>query len=110
MKRNLFLLERKFLLLTNNCIIFLFLLEQKFLLLTNNFLIDFFLISQHVRQGTVSHTHYVIVYDSLEWPTDRMQMISYKMTHQYYNWPGKFLKLNNCNSAVITNIISHYIY
>eukprot|EP00795_Rhopilema_esculentum_P012740 gene12740-3467_t len=39
---------------------------------------DFFLVSQHVRQGTVSPTHYVVVHDEL----------SYKLTHLYYNWPG----------------------
>ncbi|XP_041362450.1 piwi-like protein 1 [Gigantopelta aegis] len=49
---------------------------------------DFFLVSQHVRQGTVSPTHYVIVHDGVGLPPDKMQRLAYKMTHLYYNWPG----------------------
>eukprot|EP00092_Neocalanus_flemingeri_P023338 GFUD01025304.1.p1 GENE.GFUD01025304.1~~GFUD01025304.1.p1 ORF type:complete len:970 (+),score=314.12 GFUD01025304.1:89-2998(+) len=49
---------------------------------------DFFLVSQHVGQGTVSPTHYVVVHDSMELPVDAVQRISYKLTHMYYNWPG----------------------
>jgi len=49
---------------------------------------DFFLISQHVRQGTVSPTHYVIVKDGSALKIDHIQQISYRMTHMYYNWPG----------------------
>jgi len=49
---------------------------------------DFFLVSQHVGQGTVSPTHYVVVHDSMDLPVDAVQRISYKLTHMYYNWPG----------------------
>ncbi|KAI0210741.1 Piwi-like protein 2 [Lamellibrachia satsuma] len=49
---------------------------------------DFFLVSQHVRQGTVSPTHYIVVHDDSDWKTDHMQRLTYKMTHLYYNWPG----------------------
>ena len=49
---------------------------------------DFFLVSQHVRQGTVSPTHYVVVHDEINLPPERMQVFSYKLTHLYYNWPG----------------------
>ncbi|XP_055936429.1 piwi-like protein Ago3 [Argiope bruennichi] len=49
---------------------------------------DFFLVSQHVRQGTVTPTHYIVVYDSSNIKPDHMQRITYKMTHLYYNWPG----------------------
>ena len=44
--------------------------------------------SQHVRQGTVSPTHYNVVYDASELKPDHMQRLTYKMTHMYYNWPG----------------------
>ncbi|CAL1300079.1 unnamed protein product [Larinioides sclopetarius] len=54
---------------------------------TRKSLYDFFLVSQHVRQGTVSPTHYIVVTDGSIKP-DHMQRISYKMTHLYYNWPG----------------------
>ncbi|XP_075705350.1 piwi-like protein 1 [Rhinoderma darwinii] len=49
---------------------------------------DFFIISQSVRQGTVSPTHYNVVYDSGGLKPDHMQRLTYKMCHQYYNWPG----------------------
>lgn len=49
---------------------------------------DFFLVSQHVRQGTVSPTHYVVVYDTSSLKPDHMQRLAYKLTHMYYNWPG----------------------
>ncbi|KDR12118.1 piwi-like protein Ago3 [Zootermopsis nevadensis] len=49
---------------------------------------DFFLVSQHVRQGTVTPTHYVVIYDSANMKTDHMQRLTYKLCHLYYNWPG----------------------
>ncbi|XP_076360662.1 piwi-like protein 1 [Tachypleus tridentatus] len=49
---------------------------------------DFFLVSQHVRQGTVTPTHYVVIYDSSNMRPDWMQRLTYKLTHLYYNWPG----------------------
>ncbi|KAJ8023000.1 Piwi-like protein 2 [Holothuria leucospilota] len=49
---------------------------------------DFFLVSQHVRQGTVSPTHYVVVYNSTQLKPDHHQRLAYKLTHLYYNWPG----------------------
>nr|XP_022317079.1 piwi-like protein 1 [Crassostrea virginica] len=49
---------------------------------------DFFIVSQHVRQGTVSPTHYICVHDSIQMKPDHLQRLSYKMTHLYYNWPG----------------------
>lgn len=52
------------------------------------FRFDFFIVSQHVRQGTVSPTHYICVHDSIGMKADHLQRLSYKMTHLYYNWPG----------------------
>ncbi|GFN78416.1 piwi protein [Plakobranchus ocellatus] len=49
---------------------------------------DFFIVSQHVRQGTVSPTHYIVVDDGLDLAPGYMQRLTYKMTHLYYNWPG----------------------
>lgn len=48
---------------------------------------DFLLVSQHVRQGTVSPTHYIVVLDG-GLKVDNMQRLTYKLTHLYYNWPG----------------------
>ncbi|XP_018431983.1 PREDICTED: piwi-like protein 1 [Nanorana parkeri] len=49
---------------------------------------DFFIVSQSVRQGTVSPTHYNVVYDTGALKPDYMQRLTYKMCHLYYNWPG----------------------
>ncbi|XP_078456722.1 piwi-like protein 1 [Lampetra fluviatilis] len=49
---------------------------------------DFFLVSQSVRQGTVTPTHYNVVYDTSNMKPDHMQRLAYKMCHLYYNWPG----------------------
>lgn len=47
---------------------------------------DFYLISQSVRQGTVNPTSYNIIYDTFGLEPDRLQMLTYKMCHLYYNW------------------------
>jgi len=49
---------------------------------------DFFLISQSVRQGTVSPTSYNVIHDTNGLPPDKMQIITYKQAHLYYNWSG----------------------
>lgn len=56
--------------------------------ITRKDMYDFFLVSQHVRQGTVSPTHYIVVNDDSGLKPDHMQRMTYKMTHMYYNWPG----------------------
>ncbi|XP_053555755.1 piwi-like protein 1 [Bombina bombina] len=49
---------------------------------------DFFIVSQAVRAGTVTPTHYNVVYDSSALKPDHMQRLTYKLCHLYYNWPG----------------------
>ncbi|XP_063696838.1 protein aubergine-like [Culicoides brevitarsis] len=49
---------------------------------------DFFLVSQTVRQGTVSPTLYNVIHDSLLLPPDKMQILTYKLCHLYFNWNG----------------------
>ncbi|XP_060081293.1 piwi-like protein 1 [Ylistrum balloti] len=49
---------------------------------------DFFLVSQSVRQGTVTPTHFNVIFDTTGLKPDHMQRLTYKMTHLYYNWPG----------------------
>ncbi len=61
---------------------------------------DYFLVSQSVRQGTVSPTHYNVIYDSWGLPPDRMQMLSYKLTHLYYNWPVSVVSVQGAASFV----------
>lgn len=49
---------------------------------------DFFLVSQSVRQGTVNPTSYNVIYDECQLPPGKMQILTYKLAHLYYNWPG----------------------
>lgn len=48
---------------------------------------DFFLVSQSVRQGTVTPTHFNVIFDSSGLRPDHMQRLTYKLCHLYYNWP-----------------------
>ncbi|XP_011300056.1 protein aubergine [Fopius arisanus] len=52
---------------------------------TNPMKYDFFLISQSVKQGTVAPTSYSVIYDSLQLTPDKLQLLTYKMTHLYFN-------------------------
>lgn len=49
---------------------------------------DFYLVSQSVRQGTVSPTSYNVIYDTMKLDADKIQMLTYKFCHLYYNWSG----------------------
>ncbi|XP_056138266.1 piwi-like protein 1 isoform X3 [Lampris incognitus] len=49
---------------------------------------DFYIVSQAVRMGSVSPTHYNVVYDSSGLKPDHMQRLTYKLCHMYYNWQG----------------------
>ncbi|KAG8224464.1 hypothetical protein J437_LFUL003187 [Ladona fulva] len=49
---------------------------------------DFFLVSQSVRQGTVSPTSYNVLFDNVGLTPDRLQRLTYKLCHLYFNWSG----------------------
>uniref|UniRef100_A0A3P8SKU5 Piwi-like RNA-mediated gene silencing 1 n=1 Tax=Amphiprion percula TaxID=161767 RepID=A0A3P8SKU5_AMPPE len=47
---------------------------------------DFYIVSQAVQLGSVSPTHYNVVYDTSGLKPDHMQRLTYKLCHMYYNW------------------------
>lgn len=47
---------------------------------------DFYLISQTANRGTVSPTHYNVIYDDNALKPDHMQRLTFKLCHLYYNW------------------------
>ncbi|XP_070759890.1 piwi-like protein 1 isoform X2 [Enoplosus armatus] len=49
---------------------------------------DYYIVSQAVRSGSVSPTHYNVVYDTSGLKPDHMQRLTYKLCHMYYNWQG----------------------
>lgn len=49
---------------------------------------DFYLVSQHVNQGTVSPTKYIVLTEQGTLKLAHHQKLAFKMTHMYYNWCG----------------------
>jgi aubergine-like protein len=49
---------------------------------------DFYLISQCVRKGTVSPAMYNVIEDGARLSGEKYQLLTYKLTHMYYNWSG----------------------
>ncbi|KAI5642706.1 piwi domain-containing protein [Phthorimaea operculella] len=46
---------------------------------------DFYLVSQNVREGTIAPTSYNVIYDTTSLDPDRIQRLTYKLTHMYFN-------------------------
>lgn len=61
---------------------------------------DFFIVSQKVRQGTVTPTSYNVIFDSLGLDPDKIQRLTYKLTHMYYN----------CSNTVRVPAPCHYAH
>ncbi|XP_061663732.1 piwi-like protein 1 [Syngnathoides biaculeatus] len=49
---------------------------------------DFYLVSTAVNYGSISPTHYNVVYDTSGLKPDHMQRLTFKLCHMYYNWQG----------------------
>jgi aubergine-like protein len=49
---------------------------------------DFFLVSQSVKEGTVTPTHYHVIFDNTRLEAHQLQQLTYKLCHMYYNWSG----------------------
>ena len=49
---------------------------------------DFYMISQQAKQGVVSPTHYVVVYDEIREDPALIQSLTYKLCYTYYNVSG----------------------
>ena len=49
---------------------------------------DFYLISQSVRQGSVNPTSYNVIEDTSGFKPRQVQVLTYKLTHLYFNWSG----------------------
>ncbi|XP_072746220.1 piwi-like protein Siwi [Anoplolepis gracilipes] len=61
---------------------------------------DFFIVSQQIQQGTITPTSYSIIDDSLDIGADKMQRMSYKLTHMYFN----------CSNTVRVPAPCHYAH
>jgi len=60
---------------------------------------DFYMVSQSVTQGTATPTHYRIIHDEVGLPPNRMQQLTFKLCHLYYNWAGTIRVPAPCHYA-----------
>lgn len=68
--------------------------------ITSPFKYDFYLVSQKVREGTIAPTSYNIISDNTGLTPDTIQLITYKLTHMYFN----------CSSTVRVPAPCHYAH
>jgi len=72
---------------------------------------DFFLISQVARQGSVTPTYYHVVKDTSGLPALRLQLLTFKLCHLFYNWPGTIAVPAPCQYAHrIAFFVAKYIH
>ena len=55
---------------------------------TQSEFLDYFLISQSTNQGTISPTHYNVIFTQSRFSLAIQQSLTYKLTHTYFNWQG----------------------
>ncbi|CAB3247796.1 unnamed protein product [Arctia plantaginis] len=60
---------------------------------------DFYLISQNVREGTIAPTAYNIIEDTTNLAPDRIQWLTYKLTHLYFNCSAQVRVPSVCQYA-----------
>lgn len=60
---------------------------------------DFFLVAQSVKEGTVTPTHYHVLFDNTRLEPWRLHQLTYKLCHMYYNWSGTIRVPGPCQYA-----------
>ncbi|KAK2583778.1 hypothetical protein KPH14_009684 [Odynerus spinipes] len=79
--------------------------------ITNPVKYDFFIVSQHVRQGTVTPTSYSVISDNIGLDADKLQRLTYKLTHMYFNWSGTVRVPAPCQYAhKLAFLVGQYIH
>lgn len=72
---------------------------------------DFFIVSQQVRQGTVTPTSYNILDSDLGLDPDKMQRLTFKLTHMYFNCSNTVRVPAPCHYAhKLAFLISRYVH
>lgn len=80
-------------------------------IVTNPVKYDFFIVSQHVKQGTVTPTSYSVISDNMGLSADRMQRLTYKLMHMYFNWSGTVRVPAPCQYAhKLAFLVGQYIH
>jgi len=52
------------------------------------FRVDFYLVSHMARQGSVAPTYYNVICDESGLDADKIQRLTCKLSHLYFNWSG----------------------
>ncbi|XP_045512513.1 piwi-like protein Siwi [Pieris brassicae] len=60
---------------------------------------DFYLVTQSVREGTIAPTSYNIIEDTSGLSPDRIQLLTYKLTHMYFNCSSQVRVPSVCKYA-----------
>nr|XP_023416682.1 piwi-like protein 3 [Cavia porcellus] len=60
---------------------------------------DFYIVSQTSKYGTVTPTHYNVIYDTVCLDPDTVQNITYRLCHMYFNFPGAIRVPAPCHYA-----------
>lgn len=75
--------------------------------ITRRGLFDFYLVSQKMKHGTVTPSHYVVIENECELAPNILQQLSYKLTYQYFNWPGSIRVPAPCQVRILSHTHSH---
>lgn len=59
----------------------------------------FYIVSQTSKYGTVTPTHYNVIYDTVCLDPYTVQSITYKLCHMYFNFPGAIRVPAPCHYA-----------
>lgn len=71
---------------------------------------DFYLVPQSVNQGTVTPSHFVVLFDSSGLRPDHIQQMAYKQCHLYYNWPGTIRTPASCLVSLLLRKSSFFCF
>jgi aubergine-like protein len=60
---------------------------------------DYYILPAKANQGSMTPTHFHVVFDSSAQPCDNLQILSYKLCYAYYNWSGSIRVPAPCQYA-----------
>ncbi|OMJ75543.1 hypothetical protein SteCoe_25277 [Stentor coeruleus] len=60
---------------------------------------DFYVMPAKANQGSMTPTHFHVIYDDSGLPCDNIQVLAYKMCYSYYNWSGSIRVPAPCQYA-----------
>jgi aubergine-like protein len=67
---------------------------------------NFYLLSHSAGRGTATPTHYNVVYDSSDLPSNVVENLTYRLCFNYYNWSGAIKAPAPCQYA---HKLAHFV-